>query len=62
MEEVSKEELLMILRSFQKDKSLGPNGLFVELFLGCFYFIGEDLRKVVYVDIMVVAGGINLHV
>jgi hypothetical protein len=47
MEEVGKEELLCILQSFQKDKILGLDGLPMEFFLGCYDFIGEDLRRVV---------------
>jgi hypothetical protein len=47
MKEVGKEELFMILQSFQKDKIPGLDGLPVEFFIGCFEFIGEDLRRVV---------------
>jgi len=39
MEEVGKEELHITLQSFQKDKSLGPDGLPMELFLNCYDFI-----------------------
>jgi hypothetical protein len=34
IKEVGKEELYQTLQSFQKDKSLGPDGLPVEFFLG----------------------------
>jgi hypothetical protein len=37
----------MILHSFQKDKSTRPNGLLMDFCIGCFDFIGEDLRRVV---------------
>jgi hypothetical protein len=47
MKEVGKEELQQTLQSFQRDKSPGPDGLPVELFLGCYEFIEEDLRRVV---------------
>jgi hypothetical protein len=43
IKEVGKEELYQTLLSFQKDKSLGPDGLPVEFFLGCYEFIEEDL-------------------
>jgi hypothetical protein len=35
MEEVGKEEFLLILHSFQNDKSLGADGIPMEFFLGC---------------------------
>jgi hypothetical protein len=47
MEEVGKEEIQLILKSFQKDKNLGPDGLPMELFLRCYEFIEEDLRRMV---------------
>lgn len=47
MVEISKEELLGILHSFQKDKSLGSNGLPTEFYLACFNTLGNDLLKVV---------------
>jgi hypothetical protein len=34
-------------RASKKDKILGPDGLLVELFLGCYNFIEEDLLRVV---------------
>jgi hypothetical protein len=37
----------MILKKNQKDKILGPDGIPVEFFLGCYEFIEEDLRRVV---------------
>jgi hypothetical protein len=47
MKEVGKEELQQTLQSFQRDKSLGLDGLPMELFLGCYEFIEDDLRRVV---------------
>jgi hypothetical protein len=47
MEEVRREELLIILQSFPKDKIPGLYCLPMELFLGCFYFIEEYLRSMV---------------
>jgi hypothetical protein len=43
MVEISKEELQVVLQSFQKDKSPGPDGLPIELYLECFDFIGHEL-------------------
>ena len=40
-------ELFVVLHSFQKDKSPGPDGWPIEFFLGFFYLIGGDLLKVV---------------
>jgi len=39
--------LLMIIHSFWKDKIPGPDGLRMEIFLGCFDFTREDLKRVV---------------
>jgi hypothetical protein len=47
MEEISKEELLSVLQSFQKDKSPDFEELPIEFFLGCFDFIEVDLRLVI---------------
>jgi hypothetical protein len=47
MKEVGKEELLQTLQSFQRDKSLGKNGILGELFLGFYEFIEDYLRRVV---------------
>jgi hypothetical protein len=47
IKEVGKEELYQTLLSFQKDKSLGLDGLLVEFFLGCYEFIEEYLQRVV---------------
>jgi hypothetical protein len=48
MKGVVKDELRQTLQiSFQRDKSLGPNGLPMELFLGCYEFIEYDLIRVV---------------
>jgi hypothetical protein len=43
---VDREELLLVLLSFQNDKSLGPDGMVMEFYLGLFYHIEEDLRRV----------------
>ena len=47
MEFVTIDELLKILHSFQKDKSLGPDGWPVEFYIGFFDLIGDDMLKVV---------------
>ena len=47
MAEVTKDEILDVLYSFHKDKSLGPDGQTIEFFLGSFEILGEDLMKVV---------------
>jgi len=47
MGEVSEMELSVVLHSFQKDKSPGPDGWPIEFFLGFFELIGGDLLKVV---------------
>ena len=47
MLELNGKELFKVLHSFQKDKSLGPNGWKIEFFLGCFEILGTDLRLVV---------------
>ena len=40
---VTRYDLFQVLRSLKKDTSLGPNGHIVELFLGYFELLGEDL-------------------
>lgn len=47
MEEVSKEELKEVLHSFQHDKSPGPDGWTIEIYLGFFELVGEDILEVV---------------
>jgi hypothetical protein len=47
MEEVSEEELKEVLCSFQKNKSLGPNGWTIEFFLGFYDLIWKDILQVV---------------
>jgi hypothetical protein len=47
MVEVTKDELLGVLHSFQKDKILGLYGLPIVFYLECFEFLGNDLLKVV---------------
>ena len=44
--EVKKEYLCSIVHSFQKGKSPGPNGFLVELFLGFYELIKENILKV----------------
>jgi mannosylglycoprotein endo-beta-mannosidase len=41
------EEVLEVLRGFTKDKSLGPNGWTVELFLHFFNLVASDLLEAV---------------
>ena len=40
-------ELQKVLHSFQKDKSLGPNGWSVEFFMGLYDIFGGNLLRVV---------------
>jgi len=47
LKEVGKEELQWKLQSFQRDKSLGLDGLPVELILKCYEFIKHDPGRVV---------------
>ena len=47
MKEVFDQELLAILHSFQKDKSLSPDGWPIELDLGFYDLNGKDLLMVV---------------
>ena len=47
MVEVSEDDLFKVLDSFQKYKSLGPDAWLVELFLGFFDTLGQDLLRVV---------------
>jgi hypothetical protein len=47
MAEVTEEELQRTLHSFQKDKSLGPDGLPVEFYSGTFEILGQDLLKTI---------------
>jgi hypothetical protein len=44
---VTKEELLYVLSTFKKDRSLGLDGWTVEFFLDFFDLLGEDLLQVV---------------
>jgi hypothetical protein len=46
MEDVSKEELQVVLHSFQKDKSHSPKGWPMEFFLGFYEILEEDLSRV----------------
>jgi len=41
------KELIEVLHSFQKGKSLSPNGWPIEFYLGYFDILGTDLLKVV---------------
>lgn len=45
MSPVSKDEVEVILKSMQKEKSLGPDGWTVEFILQFFDAIGEDLMR-----------------
>lgn len=47
MAKVSKDGLKTILQSFQKDKSLGPDGWGIEFFLGLYNVLAKDLLLVV---------------
>jgi hypothetical protein len=47
MLEVSEKELLVVMNSFQKGKSLGPDGWPIEFYLGFFDLLGNDILKVV---------------
>eukprot|EP01018_Ginkgo_biloba_P000430 Gb_04206 [translate_table: standard] len=47
MDEISKYELKEVLVSFQKDKSLGPDGWPVEFFIGFSEVIEEELMRVI---------------
>jgi hypothetical protein len=47
MAKVTKDELWRTLKIFQNDKFLGPDGLTVKFYMGCFDFNGEDLLKMV---------------
>ena len=47
MAEVSKQELLVVMHSFQKGKSLGPDGWPIKFYLGFFDLLGNDILKVV---------------
>ena len=47
MEEVIEEELRNIVSTFQRGKSLGPDGFTVDLFLGFYDLFKDDLLKVV---------------
>jgi len=44
---ITKEELLYVMSSFKKDRSLGLDGWTIELFLDFFDLLGEDLLQVV---------------
>jgi hypothetical protein len=41
------EEISLVLKSFSKDKSLGPDGWMVEFFLWFFDLIGNDILEAV---------------
>jgi hypothetical protein len=47
MEAEGKNKVHMMLYSFQRDKSLGPNILPVEFFLGCYILLRKISTKVV---------------
>ena len=45
--DISKEELLAIIKSFKKDHSPSPDGWNIKFFLAFFDLMGEDLLKMV---------------
>ena len=45
--EVSEEEIRHTLHSFQKGKSLGPDGFIVEFYIGFYDLIKKDILEVV---------------
>jgi hypothetical protein len=45
--EVNEQELKETLHSFQKDKSLGPDGWPIEFYIGFYELLGVDLLQVV---------------
>jgi hypothetical protein len=47
MAQVTEQELLVVMKSFQKGKSPGPDGWSIEFFLGFFDLLGNDILKVV---------------
>jgi len=47
MTPVTKHELLVVMKTFQKGKSLGLDGWTIELFLGFFDLLGDEILKVV---------------
>ena len=47
MEEISEEELKVALQSFQKDKSPGPDGWTIKLFIDLYDLLGANILKVV---------------
>jgi hypothetical protein len=47
MDQVTKQELLVVMNSFQKGKSPGLDGWSIEFFLGLFDLLGNDIIKVV---------------
>ena len=44
--QISMEEVEMALKSFKKDKSLGPDGWLVEFFLAFLDLLGNDLLNI----------------
>jgi hypothetical protein len=50
MKEVYEQELLVVMRTFQKGKSLGHDGWSIEFYLGFFDLLGNDILKVVEVQ------------
>ena len=47
MSPITKGELEMVIKSMQKEKSLGLDGWIVELFQGFFELIGNDILRLV---------------
>lgn len=44
---VLEEELLLVIKSFKKEKSPGPDGWTIEFFIHFFYLIKKDLLAMV---------------
>jgi hypothetical protein len=47
MEEVSKEELKLVLSSFKRDKSLGSHGWLIEFYIEFYDLLEEGLLRVI---------------
>jgi len=47
MKGVSEQELLVVMNTFQKGKSPGPDGWLIEFYLGFFDLWGNNILKVV---------------
>ena len=47
VKEISEEEVMTVLHSFQKGKSRSPDGFTLDLFLGFYDLLKDDILKVV---------------